>query len=706
MFAATMASFAFLVMPNALADNTAQSCVVDLTKGYTEADWTGAMYVEGSDGFMWQRAIVRNDDQVLLREGEQVTINGTAKPNNEVQMYLWKYEIDDEDRLQKPGEGTCIGLGSATPQGEFSVMLDPIFFWANIDEKMVFDVYYKTEQQWADFIARQQDGNGSEISTIVYPKVLDIVIDFFQQQADNTGGMAVPPPPPPPAMGESNTTNNDAAPPPPAAPPAPGGTNNDANKNAAAGDAGSGPGGIPPPPPPPSIGGNADTSAGSADGGPGLLPPPPPPGPGGNGVDFGDFPPPPARTPGIGGNDGANPPVSDNPTGGQEICEKGTVLAVRLDPAQLPPELQGNFFDSVGSQTVTVGRNPGAHTFFVSTENGDFDQDTLATFSKTAISMEVLKRSFLGVERAGGRAPGLPSMTVQALTQAANGDGPSSAETKELARQVKNLYVTGQAERSGSLLNVSTASKPRNKDMAFDILAQNIPMVKSTEDKWAYDFLYTLDFWTGSVGINENLVVHDNSYWRNFTPRNARFEKCDMKYTHGQSPRILVTRDEEMILEPDFTDVKLVYADTRFSHGEGWELPKGVKEDIFYLYEATTDIDGNYLADACLKREDLNELSSAIQSKLGLTNAETDVITAELESQTDDNENHYGIKIADPKVVANYFKWKGNDEPLDILQLFFSIEANGCDTKFIGEIPASISNPDRDGVEAGILERK
>lgn len=123
--------------------------------------------------------------------------------------------------------------------------------------------------------------------------------------------------------------------------------------------------------------------------------------------------------------------------------ESGMVQATKLDPVVLDPKLLGNNFDKVGGNTVDIGRMPGEHTFYGSSQAGNnaAQRDELRTLSMKSLTMEYIKRLLLANPSAAPTfAPGLDQLSAATLREAAAGK-TGSKDVQQLARMIRTIMT-------------------------------------------------------------------------------------------------------------------------------------------------------------------------------------------------------------------------------------------------------------------------
>jgi subtilisin family serine protease len=136
--------------PPPLPMSDEKNCSVNLTSFVSDTiDWSDVYIVQGSDGSAWKRAIITNPQNTLeIQEGEPTKIIGIAKPNTEVQIFLYKGNNTLKDRIDAPAMGTCFNANIADDFGNFVFYADASVLWNSIGDKIVIDAFFKLERSW------------------------------------------------------------------------------------------------------------------------------------------------------------------------------------------------------------------------------------------------------------------------------------------------------------------------------------------------------------------------------------------------------------------------------------------------------------------------------------------------------------------------------------------------------------------------------
>lgn len=238
------------------------------------------------------------------------------------------------------------------------------------------------------------------------------------------------------------------------------------------------------------------------------------------------------------------------------------------------------------------------------------------------------------------------------------------------------------------------------------LIRELFPEGASTEETWASDLITLIGFWTGGLKVNNCLLADDKFLEENFSDQIAGFSavQCEKyPYVSGMTPLLLITREEELTLTPEFHEATIVSSDTLFDSGEAWHLPAGVKPELSYLYEFTAASPRQRIGEFCAKRSELPELITALEKSFTLSTEETNVLSRELHAITPNVDELISFKLADPADIAKRIIWNGNGDKLHLLQLFFDIDAGRCSEKSIPEVDLD-GYADRDGIEVGIIQ--
>lgn len=408
---------------------------------------------------------------------------------------------------------------------------------------------------------------------------------------------------------------------------------------------------------------------------------------------------------------------------GEEYCqvlcqESGTLRALSLSEDELTPRLLGNNFEPINGEVVTVGRLPGPHTYYVDVDDeppSESQWNILQRILHKSLGMEITKRVLLANENTNGISPGLAEMNADQLRAAAQANGSYSPRTEELAVNIKVIltahnYVPTEdvfdvrqqaAEKIEYLVGKQEGETFFKASLVREVLVPDV----STDATWAEDFVQMMNFWTDKVIQNDCLLADDNEMWKNFTESSADMGGgvCSFMFINGQTPRLLLHTKEDIRLIPNFIDTKIVYSETPFDFSEGWSLPSGKKDPLYYLYHFSQPFTGSFTPNSCITTEDLPEYLDMIEYSFGLWDDERQVLQTELFEHAKNLRETFAIRLANPKDIRARFRWKGNGEHLDILPLFFQTKEKSC-APHIQQLSASASSRIRDGFEVGILK--
>jgi hypothetical protein len=572
--------------------------------------------LKGDDGYVWKRALVTSQGKSLdLEEGKPVHVYGIAEPNSLLQAFVFNYTDTDPDphteSIQPPGNGLCVEPTptNANGEGRFSFEYDSSGLFANLGEKEVIDVFYKTDILWERFLeAYKKDNQNVFIGSSVRPKVVYITSSSSSQEIE-----------------EDESLENCSV-----------------------------------------------------------------------------------------------------------LCANNTADSKTLEGVVLSSGgLSIDFLHNLkGFNEVTIGRFPGKHTFYTKGDGGG-NTDDLRYVAHRAIGMEILKRRLLGIESAGGTAPGLSDITEDILLEAFEGNGGSSDETIELVRNIMAALVSQTNVNAAGPGNPPTfPSSPiipieRSSAISYldpiinqptDVLYKDLnltedmfPVGVSTNETWALDFVDMMNFWTGKKSKNTCLLgtttaLSDNFHFSDTYSGVPMANQCDFIYVSGISPTILLHREDPIMLSPDFSDISIVRAERKFTSNESWEFPEGEKEFLSYKYSAYVPFDIRFLGESCLKAEDILEYSEHIAEHFVLSDREKSVVLFELNQALGKSSEYFQVRVAHPDDIAKRFIWRGNGEELSIFQLFFEPRSGMCSHKDFGNFsPFSFSDKGRDGFEAGLL---
>ncbi len=634
-----------MLVPTLARAAVGENCITDLTEKLpVDFDWQESFILEGADGSAWQRAIITSPrENIMIDENLPVQIQGAAAKNAPVGIFLFSPFKNSDGAVQVPSMGTCLQAVDADENGFYTLTLDSSVLWDSIDQKVMVDAFYKRTESYAEL---QGETPGLAFGTFLPPQEYAVKVVTH------------------------------------------------------------------------------------ADDGRGLLPMPPLPR-----APLGDIP------------ADALVPQSRSVVC-EKLCNANTVLAKRLDPSKTTAQILGSLFDPVGGMPVVIGRMPGKHTFYTGLEEpaGQVDTTAYQKIALAAIATEFVKRGLLGVENAGGINPGLGVLAIDSLRDAATGKGNVSDQTKRIAFSIKSILLD-KTEQQESVIDlpppppppppVGNSSAQANPTVPpppptpTPSSAENIPVIPRaeaiaklkaeleylgdidldavfprgvSENEWETVFLQMLEFWTGGATINTCLMTDDTLTSKNLMVSHSKGSQCGMNHSNGVSPLLLLNTDEAVTLSPDFKQTKIVSADRSFDESENFTFPSGKKEVLAYRYDFTTPLSAQFLGTMCVQRKDLPQLLSNITDKYGLSPRETTVLAQELNNEFPDilADEYAQLALAEPAQIASRFRWRGDDVPLNLLQLFFKITPKVCSEKAV--IPPALAlSQERDGFEVGIL---
>jgi hypothetical protein len=396
-----------------------------------------------------------------------------------------------------------------------------------------------------------------------------------------------------------------------------------------------------------------------------------------------------------------------------DIEHARTILAQKLIPSPASEQIIPGAFNAIYNNPVIIGRMPGDHTFYAYIEGKDGDDynetefDLLKSFGERVVSAEFIKRKLYGYRGAGGFQPGLTDITEALLEEAANGAGPSTPKTQAFVRSLKNAMTNNNRAESISIIAQGAShyvGKWQNYAIKYidNLLPQN-----RTEDDWASALVDIIAFWSGGTDVNACIIKDDRTMYKNFAMLPGNLKKkswaCRGVYIHGISPSLRLSIPGEVILEPNFLDIVLTYAEKSFSEKNAWKYLEDEEKYLYYRYELTEEFTGEDLAGtSCISPDTLDEYVSSLTNKWGISSEEGDLIQKELRLKIDYPGN-YLVSVVNPTDIAKRFSWKINGRPANIAQLFFRVEEDACSQESIS-IPEWQIDENREGFEAGTIE--
>ncbi len=400
----------------------------------------------------------------------------------------------------------------------------------------------------------------------------------------------------------------------------------------------------------------------------------------------------------------------------------GLQEVVVIDPSRFSDEILNGNFTPVKDATTALGKF--GQTFYAGTKDSKkANQSELQQLTVKAIVVEMLKQFLLG-QRGLELNNGLPMMTGSDILAGMDGTAYSK-QVQEIISALHDIMTGafGSAEREAGLTFLNNLFKNEIKCTAPQCVAptrniyHEIFPPNRPEETWQNDLLDVILLWTSRLDTNQCILDGDQvsaELKNNFLDQGHHHRliiDCSwyMTYTHGySSPAIIINDAGAITLTPNFADVRIMTSDTPFTGAHGWNLAAGKKSPIYYRYETDTPIDANLEeAASCLKNADAQDYAEFLSTKLPLNVDEKIMLTKELEAQMT-TDNLYSLRIADPADIAERFRWKLDNTPANIFQLFFKIDENACDKVEFAEPQAEIlqaSTDIRDGFETGFVNR-
>jgi hypothetical protein len=646
------------------------NCQTNLTDKVSDTeDWRKVFVLEGDDGYAWRRALVQTA-QIRLRENSTIRINGIAEPMSPVQVYVFARKDNDEDLtsngIKKPDSGVCWEGTTADEYGQFHLDLKAQMMWGGLGSKIVLDAFYRMELTWDEYLDQRSDTNQNiGIGSHFPPRVIDLLAGEEPGAECNkicTTGLVTGV-----VLDPKNLSSK-------------------------------------------LMGKNFD-SVGSTT------------------VTVGRFPGPHTFFTKANGNAEADRDELQSLTHkalGMEVLKRallgdqgygGSSPGIEeLSVAQLENAYIGH--NEISIANMLLVRN--IRAALISTGDDYIVFDTLN--KKFAVANKILtniKKRFTPLNISKKRismnsvkilqnpdpfsnlppppTPEMPSRPyIHSLRKSiSNVTSPSGPPTKmpppppsEITREEALHYLNTYINNTG------------NTELIEDLF----PEGSSEVSTWAADFLRMMYFWTGTLEINECLMVNNQAIQNNFVDIQFAEElrQCGYPYVSGLTPTLLLHTKKPIILKPVFEGVNIISSEILFDTKEEWHLPAGKKKPLAYKYTFTETFPINYSSTACLQKNDIYAYANYLTEQLSLSPSEKNIIKTELKHAITDQNTFYQIKIANPETIAKHFRWQGNENPLNIFQLFFNAQEKKCSERNFGNI--KITAPiNRDGFEAGIL---
>lgn len=405
--------------------------------------------------------------------------------------------------------------------------------------------------------------------------------------------------------------------------------------------------------------------------------------------------------------------VGWNDDGCQTFCDGNIQQGVFLDPKALPSPWHGDNFVGLADAALLIARAPGPHTFYTKSYDSpaSVEQNVRQALTRKSLYMEALKRALLGNPHTGGEMPALTIIDDRQLRVVASGRGDYSERTIQLVKNIRYLmtdptlrvpaarFLAESVQAADAFL---TSELDPDWDMASALL-QIFPQGASTAETWGEDLIRLFEFWTDSSLENVCLMLNNGLFGQNFRQADFELDYCGMEYVLGKTPTLLLKTDEAVDLTPQFVATELTYAERGFDHDESFAFAAGKKKPFYYRYRFTEPFDTFVDAKSCITAQQLPHYIERLTASLDLSAAESAILAQELHSAWDfSSETPVRVQIADPLALSKRIAWRSHSQPLDLLQLFFSLEPNACAAVTI-ELPAIAIQDDRAGSEIGII---
>ncbi len=402
----------------------------------------------------------------------------------------------------------------------------------------------------------------------------------------------------------------------------------------------------------------------------------------------------------------------ENQEGCSIMCESaGMLKGLSLDIKNISAELLGNNLDAIGGEKIVLGRKPGPHTFYISVDGQTPPTDTWIILQRVvykALGMESLKRTLLANPNTNGIPSGLPEFRADLLIEAANGQGSYSSRTQELVKNIKTILISRDfSTREEAAQKISTLVGEQNNQSLFraSLVREVLIPDVSTESTWADDFVEIMRFWSGKNIQNTCLMEDDDELWKNYISANTQMSGniCSFMFINGQTPTLTLYTDEQIKLEPKFSQTRITFADKIFQPSQEWVFKKDEKKTVSYLYNFLRPFHPLLGEKSCLKKKDIDTYTQNIKKAFGLLDSEGEIVKKELSTAISTEKKTYEVHLANPKDIQTRFAWVGNGKPLHLLQLFFQIREKECLPFITDNFNAEMRSIKRDGFEAGIL---
>jgi hypothetical protein len=714
------------------------ACTADIVSSVPDTEWSQALVIKADDGGAWERAIMSSPrSNLMLKEDDYVSFNGVATPGSEVQLFLFHPEYID-GQLRKPAMGTCLQVEPTNEFEQFSLQLHSRVLWPNLGTTMIADAYYKVHEDFDQYMAEKgvaATNNDFFIGTNV--PVTQFEIDSEGEDSactllcDSSPLRRANELDPAKIRQELLGNNLDDV-----------GLNNvmmgrlpgahtyyvkvdDANEYSQE-----------------VLQKLSMKAIGMENLKRALM---------GTVINGG-------KEQGL-----ASMTAEDlvDVESGKTKVSKNTQQLVKYIKAALTGEADRDGIKKDETKDISIpieagagATVPGAASGATGTTDPVYRQpqggsmgnpDTTLEKPLEMITAPSETGPTVGPPPAPGPAPGGPSAYYESedvMIAAAQYLGGATRTGKKPLPKPKPKPSTKKPNKKPN-----KDAKPRNnnnkgnnkpkpkpggggapkpppppisreeglKGLEEILNPGDVPALPpelipqaSTDDQWAQDFILLLEFWTGSSNPSECMIVTDSQILDNFEKHDTTINpdyQCRFVYTNGLTPGLLLNTTEEMVLEANHTDIAIKTAETPFSSGETWYMPSGLKTPINYTYETSRSITAEIIAESCIAKNEISEFGAAYQQALNLTEEEREVLEREIYIAFQENEGATRLELAlgNPNDIAKRFGWIGNNEKLDILQLFFTAKPSTCQETTMNT-PQNIDlKPDRDGFEAGLL---
>lgn len=671
------------------------NCSVDIAENIpTSTDWATVYIARAEDGSAWQRAPLRDHHQLLLSDSEMATIEGTANSYSDVQLFIYSPQDNGGGGLRKPDFATCINVGKADKEGNFTFSFNSRMLWEMLGQDIIVDAFYKMEEDW-EKVPGEVESQNFFIGTHSFPSQMTVAAagdpkdcPLLCNESNMVEGVSLDPLQLDPKLLGSNFDD---------------------------------------------LGGRTAVVARS---------------PGEHTFYAGS----------TGDNERDQKHLTEVALKSLSMERLKRVLLGNpyagnrppgIDP--LTPEGLRDAAASKGSssaeiqqlvrqlRTLMTNEDYQGDLKLLISQNDEGESRSLFAYLPPADSLDNLPNTpeefpdFVLDEN--GMPVNLPQQVQNLGGQTPTGQARPKPNPKPKASNAKksNPPKKGGGGGKAKSSNKKPARKgppggapapkppaPKRAEVlesidnwflppAPELTAELFPPNVSTNETWPEDLLNMINFWTGGLEKNDCLALDDVNFERSITKGDMEIDAdyiCQYSYVGGLTPQILLNSAEAVELEPKFVDARIVEADTAFTAANGWQLAAGKKSPVAYRYEFTADFPTNRIAEFCTQKSRLSNFFDSVSAAYGLTSAETSVLASEINKEVKNaaSDDFLTFRLADPSDIAARFVWNGNGEQLDILGLFFEIETNTCTEEKL-DLPFSpIQSPERDGFEVGILE--